>query len=127
MLWLGELTSIGTLFAFVLTSAGVIILRYRLPHAHRAFRVPGPPWLIPGLGVLTSGALMVTSTRDTWIRFIVWMALGLVIYLIYGYRHSKLRLHAPAGPTIENANETYMMQTVGPQSSSYRRMDSERV
>ncbi len=88
---LGELTSIGTLFAFVLVSVGVMILRLKRPDAPRAFKVPGGPYLVPIGGVVTSGALMYTATTHTLIRLFVWMAIGLVIYAAYGRKHSKLR------------------------------------
>jgi APA family basic amino acid/polyamine antiporter len=89
---LGELTSIGTLFAFVLVSLGVMILRLRRPDLPRAFKVPGGPYLVPLCGAITSGLLMYTATTHTLIRLFAWMALGLVIYGLYGRKHSKLRL-----------------------------------
>jgi APA family basic amino acid/polyamine antiporter len=88
---LGELTSIGTLFAFVLVSIGVMILRIRRPDIPRGFRVPFGPYLIPILGALTSGALMYTATTQTILRLFAWMVLGLVIYFVYSRHHSKLR------------------------------------
>jgi APA family basic amino acid/polyamine antiporter len=88
---LAELTSIGTLFAFVLVSLGVMILRIRRPDLPRAFKAPGGPYVVPILGMLTSGILMYTATTATIIRLFVWMAIGLVIYFSYGRRHSKLR------------------------------------
>lgn len=89
---LAELTSIGTLFAFVLVSLGVMILRLKRPEIPRAFRVPGGPYLVPICGALTSGLLMYTATTHTIIRLFVWLALGLVFYYFYGRKHSKLRL-----------------------------------
>jgi APA family basic amino acid/polyamine antiporter len=88
---LGELTSIGTLFAFVLVSLGVMILRLKRPDIPRAFKVPGGSYLVPICGVLTSGVLMYTATTPTLIRLFVWMAIGLVIYYFYGRKHSVLR------------------------------------
>ena len=88
---LGELTSIGTLFAFVLVSLGVMILRLKHPEIPRAFRVPGGPYIIPILGALFSSVLMATATTHTLIRLFVWMAIGLAIYFLYGRKHSKLR------------------------------------
>jgi APA family basic amino acid/polyamine antiporter len=88
---LGELTSIGTLFAFVLVSIGVAILRVRRPELPRTFKVPGGPYLVPALGALTSGLLMYTATTATIIRLFAWMAVGLIIYFAYGRKHSKLR------------------------------------
>jgi APA family basic amino acid/polyamine antiporter len=92
---LGELTSIGTLFAFVLVSLGVMILRLKRPDLHRAFKVPGGPYLIPILGALFSGGLMATATTHTLIRLFAWMAIGLAVYFLYGRKHSKLRADQP--------------------------------
>ena len=86
---LEEMVNIGTLFAFVLVSAGVIILRRSRPDLHRAFRVPLVPWL-PITAIVACLWLMLNLTALTWIRFIIWMALGIVVYLLYGRRHSAL-------------------------------------
>ena len=91
---LAELTSIGTLFAFVLVSLGVMVLRLKRPELPRAFRVPGGPYVVPILGALTSGVLMYTATTATIVRLFVWMAIGLVIYFGYSRKHSKLRAAA---------------------------------
>ncbi|MCA9601338.1 MAG: amino acid permease [Polyangiales bacterium] len=88
---LGELTSIGTLFAFVLVSLGVMILRIRRPDIPRAFKVPGGAYFVPICGALTSGVLMYTATTATLIRLFAWMALGVVFYWAYGRKHSRLR------------------------------------
>ncbi|HSY21359.1 MAG TPA: amino acid permease [Polyangiaceae bacterium] len=101
---LAELTSIGTLFAFVLVSLGVMILRIRRPDLPRAFKAPGGPYLVPILGMLTSGVLMYTATTATIIRLFVWMAIGLVIYFAYGRRHSKLRLRGRS-PGLERLGD----------------------
>jgi APA family basic amino acid/polyamine antiporter len=86
---LGELVSIGTLLAFVIVSAGIIVLRYTNPNAPRPFRTPMVP-LVPILGVLTCGYLMFGLPGDTWLRLIIWMVIGLVLYFSYGMRHSRL-------------------------------------
>ncbi len=88
---LAELTSIGTLFAFVLVSVGVMILRIKRPEIPRPFRVPGGTYLVPVLGAVTSGLLMYTATTATIIRLFAWMAIGLAIYFAYGRKHSRLR------------------------------------
>jgi APA family basic amino acid/polyamine antiporter len=86
---LGELVSIGTLFAFVIVCAGVIVLRYKSPNIARPFRTPLVP-LVPGLGVLTCLYLMYGLPGATWERLIIWMIIGLAIYFLYGKRNSKL-------------------------------------
>jgi APA family basic amino acid/polyamine antiporter len=85
-----ELTNIGTLFAFILVCAGVLILRRREPDRPRAFRVPFVP-VVPILGIVSCLYLMAGLPWVTWVRFGVWLAAGLVIYLLFGYRKSKLR------------------------------------
>ena len=87
---LGELVSIGTLLAFVIVSAGVLVLRYRSPNLHRPFRTPLVP-LIPILSILVCGYLMANLPGDTWIRLVVWLALGLAIYFLYGRHHSRVQ------------------------------------
>ena len=83
-----EMSNIGTLFAFVLVSAGVVILRYKDPHRHRGFRVPFGP-LIPILSVLFCILLMAGLPAKTWLRFFIWLAIGLVIYVLYSRKRSK--------------------------------------
>lgn len=84
-----DLSNIGTLFAFVLVSLGVIILRRKQPERPRAFRVPFVPWF-PLLSVLFCGGLMTGLTVITWIRFLVWLILGLMIYFAYSRHRSDL-------------------------------------
>ncbi len=83
-----DLSNIGTLFAFVLVSLGVLFLRRAQPERPRAFRVPLVP-LFPILSVVLCGGLMTGLTVITWIRFVVWLAIGLVIYFLYSRRHSE--------------------------------------
>jgi APA family basic amino acid/polyamine antiporter len=85
----GEMTSIGTLFAFILVCIGVIVMRRSMPDAPRAFRTPLVP-LIPILGVGTCLFMMVFLPFDTWIRLIAWMIIGLDVYLFYGMKNSHL-------------------------------------
>jgi APA family basic amino acid/polyamine antiporter len=90
---LGELVSIGTLFAFVIVSIGVIALRRTRPDLERPFRTPFVPAL-PIASAIVSTLLMAALPASTWIRLIIWMAIGLVIYFGYGRSHSKLALRA---------------------------------
>jgi APA family basic amino acid/polyamine antiporter len=87
---LGELVSIGTLLAFVIVSVGVVALRIKRPDLDRPFRVPAV-WVVGPLSALVSLGLMAGLPADTWLRLIIWMAIGVVIYFLYGYRHSNLR------------------------------------
>ncbi len=85
----GEMTSIGTLLAFTLVCAGVLIVRRTMPEVPRAFRTPLVPY-IPVAGILTCLGLMLFLPADTWIRLVLWMLIGLDIYSHYGIRHSRL-------------------------------------
>jgi APA family basic amino acid/polyamine antiporter len=88
---LGELVSIGTLLAFVIVCAGVWTLRVRSPGMHRPFKTPMVP-LVPILGIVISLGLMAGLPGSTWIRLLIWLALGLAIYFGYGRKHSKVQL-----------------------------------
>ena len=92
----GELTSIGTLFAFAVVSAGVLYLRITQPDIERPFKAPAI-WFTGPMGVITAVALMATLPRDTWIRLVVWMVIGLVIYFLYG-RTTACWVHEGALP-----------------------------
>lgn len=83
-----DLSNIGTLFAFVLVSLGVIFLRRKQPDRPRAFRVPFVPWF-PLISVILCGGLMTGLTVITWLRFVIWLALGLMVYFFYSRRHSE--------------------------------------
>ncbi|MER6916430.1 amino acid permease [Streptomyces sp. NPDC000594] len=86
---LAALVNIGTLFAFVVVALGVIILRRTRPDLPRAFRTPLVPWL-PAVSVAASVWLMLNLPSETWLRFGLWMALGVIVYYLYGRRHSRL-------------------------------------
>jgi APA family basic amino acid/polyamine antiporter len=92
---LGELVNIGTLLAFVLVCIGIVILRRTRPDLNRPFKTPWVP-AVPILGVISCAGLMATLPGDTWLRLFVWMAIGLVIYFMYGRRHSTLQTGADA-------------------------------
>jgi APA family basic amino acid/polyamine antiporter len=92
---LGEMTSIGTLFAFTLVCAGVLVVRRTQPDVPRPFRTPLVPW-VPALGVAANLYLMWGLAIDTWFRLFGWLAIGLVLYFAYGHRHSRLA----QGPTV---------------------------
>src|SRR5713101_3072848 len=95
---LADLTNIGTLFAFILVCLGVVILRRTDANRPRPFRVPMVP-LFPILGVVFCFILMLSLPLETWIRFFVWLAIGLTIYFLYGVGHSKLRQGVDTGIT----------------------------
>jgi APA family basic amino acid/polyamine antiporter len=88
---LGELVSIGTLLAFVIVSVGIIILRKSEPDAPRAFRTPWVPF-VPIMGSVICLGEMASLPLDTWVRLLLWMAIGFVIYFTYGIKHSKVRI-----------------------------------
>ncbi|MFL6354117.1 MAG: amino acid permease [Bryobacteraceae bacterium] len=94
---LGNLTSIGTLFAFVLVCIGVIIMRKTDPGLPRPFRTPWVP-LFPILGVLINFMLMLSLNKLTWTAFLIWMAIGLIVYFAYSRFHSHLRFSSAARP-----------------------------
>jgi APA family basic amino acid/polyamine antiporter len=85
----GEMTSIGTLFAFILVCIGVWVMRRKMPELPRSFKTPFVP-LVPILGIFVCLFMMVFLPMDTWIRLIVWMLIGMDIYLVYGAKNSHL-------------------------------------
>jgi len=91
-----HLVNIGTLFAFVLVSASVIVMRRTAPDYPRAFRCPWVPWL-PLAAIAACFYLMASLPLATWLRFFVWLGVGLVIYVLYGQRHSRVAREARAG------------------------------
>jgi APA family basic amino acid/polyamine antiporter len=87
---LGQLVSIGTLFAFIIVSAGVLMLRKRRPDLHRPFKTPWVPFT-PLMAILVSFLLMASLPLDTWIRFVLWLVIGLLIYFTYSRHHSRVQ------------------------------------
>jgi basic amino acid/polyamine antiporter, APA family len=85
---LGELVSIGTLLAFVLVCLGVLVLRVQRPEVKRPFVTPFSP-IVPVLGILVCGVMMLSLPVDTWLRLVIWFAIGLLIFVLYSVRHAK--------------------------------------
>jgi APA family basic amino acid/polyamine antiporter len=96
---LAEMSNIGTLFAFVLVSIGVVVLRYRDPERHRGFRVPFGP-VIPILSVIFCVLLMAGLPAKTWIRFFVWLIIGLIVYVFYSRKRSEFYVPKPQGKSL---------------------------
>ena len=95
---LGHMVSIGTLLAFVIVSLGVLVLRYRSPEIDRPFRTPGMPF-VPILGAVSCFYLMASLPLVTWVRLLIWLAIGLAIYFFFGANNAA-RARA-AGSTDE--------------------------
>jgi APA family basic amino acid/polyamine antiporter len=93
----GDMTSIGTLFAFILVCAGVWILRVRSPELERAFRVPAAP-VVCTLGIIICGAMIYGLGWPTWTRLIVWLLIGFIFYFSYGKKHSRINEPPPEMP-----------------------------
>jgi APA family basic amino acid/polyamine antiporter len=89
----GEMTSIGTLFAFMLVCAGVWIMRVRRPDLVRGFTVPALP-VVAVLGIVVCGAMIYGLGWTNWLRLIVWLVIGLVFFFGYGRKHSRLEVQA---------------------------------
>jgi APA family basic amino acid/polyamine antiporter len=103
---LAEMTSIGTLFAFVIVCGAVLVMRRTNPNAHRPFRAPFVP-LVPILGILTCLLLMFSLPAENWYRLIIWLLIGLLIYFLYGRRHSVMSKH------IEHEIKTHGISPAG--------------
>jgi APA family basic amino acid/polyamine antiporter len=94
----GELVSIGTLFAFTIVCLGVLVLRYFQPELARPFRTPAVFAVAPA-GAASALVLMLGLPLDTWLRFAVWLVLGLAVYAFYSTRHSRIRNERLSGRT----------------------------
>jgi basic amino acid/polyamine antiporter, APA family len=98
--FLGEMVSIGTLLAFIIVCVSVMVLRYTRPKLHRPFKTPFMPF-VPIMGALVALVQMVSLPRDTWLRLLIWMFIGFIIYAIYGERHARNKPTKPHdGPLI---------------------------
>ena len=96
---LGQLVSIGTLLAFVIVCAGVWVLRMRRPNLPRPFKTPWVPF-VPIMGIVVSLLMMAALPLDTWLRLLVWLAIGLAIYFSYGKKHSRVQEGAKAATEV---------------------------
>jgi APA family basic amino acid/polyamine antiporter len=95
-----KLVNIGTLFAFVLVNIGVIVLRRTRPEMPRPYKVPFSP-VFPLIGIVFAVYLMSTLPGTTWIRFVGWLLAGMLIYVFYGYRHSRMRTESAAAAPVD--------------------------
>jgi APA family basic amino acid/polyamine antiporter len=87
---LGQMVSIGTLMAFIIVCAGVWVMRVKRPDVQRPFKTPWVPF-VPIMGIIISLAMMLGLNGVTWIRLVVWLIIGMVIYFTYGQKHSKVQ------------------------------------
>jgi APA family basic amino acid/polyamine antiporter len=94
---LGELVSIGTLIAFIVVCLGVLVLRYTRPDLPRPFRVSAV-WFNAPMGVIFCSGMAYSLPTATWLRLVLWSALGILVYFVYGYKHSRLRGTEPDSP-----------------------------
>jgi APA family basic amino acid/polyamine antiporter len=117
----GHMTSIGTLFAFVIVCAGVWVMRVKAPDQPRPFRTPWVP-AVPILGIVVNAALMYSLGWPNWLRLVVWLILGQAIYFTYGRRHSHLRRSAavtrPGTPAPIPGSRPPASETVPPQRAN---------
>jgi APA family basic amino acid/polyamine antiporter len=93
---IGEMVNIGTLLAFVMVCASIIVLRFKAPDQPRPFRTPGIYFggklpIVPALGILANGYLMYSLGLWNWVRLIVWLVIGLFVYFFYSVKHSKVQ------------------------------------
>src|SRR5207249_4034529 len=100
-----SLVSIGTLLAFVIVSIGILVLRQREPNLPRVFRTPAV-WLVAPLAALSALYLLVSLSGRTWARLGIWFVVGLVVYFLYGVRHSRLAALSDGGPRAQAPRPT---------------------
>jgi APA family basic amino acid/polyamine antiporter len=99
-----DLCNIGTLFAFVLVAFGILVLRRTDPGRPRPFRTPFVPW-VPLLAIVTCGYLMAAQPRVTWVRFAIWLVVGLALYFFYGMRRSRVGISLARTPGDTGSQE----------------------
>jgi APA family basic amino acid/polyamine antiporter len=105
----GELTNIGTLFAFTIVCAGVLVVRRTMPNAERGFRTPFVPF-VPLAGIMVCVALMLFLPADTWMRLVMWLLIGYDVYSLYGMKHSKM---APADHRTRRGQSVFNVICIG--------------
>ena len=108
----GHMTSIGTLFAFVIVSGGILIMRRTQPDVHRPFRTPLVP-LVPILGIIANAAMMYSLGPDNWTRLVIWLVIGQIIFFGYSRRHSALRAREGKAGALSRIDRTMMLSNIG--------------
>ncbi|KAF9933000.1 hypothetical protein FBU30_006824 [Linnemannia zychae] len=109
---LSEISSVGTIFAYFVVNIGVIILRYTRRTVPRRFKVPGGPFILPGIGAASSLLLLQGAKKDAIIRLLVWMAVGLLIYFFYGRRHSEINNPRLEEQSMQVIHENFSTNTL---------------
>ena len=107
---LGQMVSIGTLMAFVIVCAGVWVMRVKRPEVHRPFKTPWVPF-VPIMGIIISLAMMLGLNGVTWLRLLIWLAIGLAIYFLYGVKHSKVQRGEVVHVENPPSGDTYTAST----------------
>jgi APA family basic amino acid/polyamine antiporter len=107
---LGQMVSIGTLMAFVIVCAGVWVMRVKRPEVHRPFKTPWVPF-VPIMGIIISLAMMLGLNGVTWLRLLIWLAIGLAIYFLYGIKHSKVQRGEVVHVENPPSGDTYTAST----------------
>ncbi|KAF9963223.1 hypothetical protein BGZ65_005063, partial [Modicella reniformis] len=132
---LSDISSVGTIFAYFVVNIGVIILRYTRKTVPRRFKVPGGPFLLPGIGVASSLLLLIGAKNEAIIRLFVWMAIGLLVYVFYGRTHSEINNPRPIvddpmpvlHETVSTENLNYQGYTDDDLRQQYARQVSRRM
>ncbi|KAF9427996.1 hypothetical protein BGZ76_002103, partial [Entomortierella beljakovae] len=109
---LSDISSVGTIFTYFVVNVGVIILRYTRKTVPRRFKVPGGPWLLPGIGAASSLLLLKNARQEAVVRLLVWMALGLFIYIVYGRTHSEINNPRMSDEPMQVLHENYSADNI---------------